>query len=303
MAFVGEFEVVDDLPHLLHLLDHPAGLGDGTSRIVGAAREEDRGPDPVQIVDWRELAVQVRVRVGVAHLLAVVSAQVAALVRRRGEPVEVSDDAHADRPQFRSLFEDMGDRVPAVADADDPEALPWEAPVLAEPPAARNDVLHVAAPQIAVAQPAPRPPVSRPPAVVRGEDREPLREHELEPRPPFVHGLRLGAPVGIDDRGVAAAPLPPLEEPRRDLTTIAAPVPDQFAIHELGGWQLSLQAGDERRRPPASPKEETVRLRERGVVAEETGTIGMPSGVAPGGPVGGDRPGARYTTGNCLTAV
>src|SRR5207245_511372 len=196
------------------------------------------------------------------------------LVRRRGEPVEVSDDAHADRPLFRSLFEDMGDRVPAVADADDPEALSWEAPVLAEPPASRNDVLHVAAPQLAVAQPAPRPPVSRPPAVVRGEDREPLCDHELEPRPPFVHGLRLGAPMGIDDRGMAAAPLPRLEEPGGNLATIEAPVPDEFAVHELGGWQLSLQAVDERGRPPASPKEETVRLREGGVVVRRPAPSG-----------------------------
>src|SRR5439155_1508562 len=190
--------------------------------------------------------------------------------------------------------------LPAVADAAHPETLPWEAPVFAEPPASRDDVLHVAAAQVAVAQPTPRPPGSRPTAVVGGEDREPLRDRELEPRPPFVHGLRLGAPMRIDDRGMAAAPLPRLEEPRGNLATIEAPVPDQFAVHELGGWQLPLQAVDERGRPPASSKEETVRLRERRMVVEESGTIGMPRGVACGASCGGDAPDAAPVAGNGL---
>src|SRR5947209_474080 len=106
--------------------------------------------------------------------------------------------------------------------------------------------------------------------------------------------------MGIDDRGIAAASLPRLEEPRGNLTTIGTPVPDQFAVYKLGGWQLLLQAVDERGRPPASPKEETVRLRERGVVVKETGTIGMPSGVARGAPCGGDAPDAAPIAGNGL---
>src|SRR5437879_11319362 len=104
--------------------------------------------------------------------------------------------------------------------------------------------------------------------------------------------------MGIDDRGMAAAPLPRLEEPGGNLTTIGTPVPDQFAVHELGGWQLSLQGVDERGRPPASPEEETVRLRERRMVVEETGTIGMPSGVARGAPCGGDAPDDAPSAGN-----
>src|SRR2546426_2646743 len=106
--------------------------------------------------------------------------------------------------------------------------------------------------------------------------------------------------MGIDDRGMAAASLPRLEEPGGNLATIEAPVPDEFAIHDLRGWQLSLQAVGERGRPPASPNEETVRLRERGVVAEETGTIGMPSGVARGAPCGGDAPDAAPIARNGL---
>src|SRR5438132_764227 len=106
--------------------------------------------------------------------------------------------------------------------------------------------------------------------------------------------------MGIDDRGVAAAPPPRLEEPRGNLTTIGTPVPDQFAVHELGGWQLFLQAVDERGRPPAASKEETVRLRERGVVVEETRILGMPSSVARGAPSGRDAPDTTPVAGHGL---
>src|SRR5437667_1901574 len=87
---------------------------------------------------------------------------------------------------------------------------------------------------------------------------------------------------------MAAAPLPRLEEPRGNLATIGTPVPDQFAVDEFGGWQLFLQAVDERGRPPAASKEETVRLRERRMVVEETGTIGTPGGMACRAPCGGN---------------
>jgi len=74
MPFVGKLEVVDDLPHPFHRRDHPARLRHRAPRIVGPAREEDGHANPVEVVDRRELAVQVRVGLGVSHLLAVVAA-------------------------------------------------------------------------------------------------------------------------------------------------------------------------------------------------------------------------------------
>src|SRR3989441_10877038 len=86
-------------------------------------RSEDRGPNLLEEVDWRELAIQVGVHRGVSHLLPVVASQVAALVRRRGEPVEVADAAHADRPQRGRLLKDVRHGAPAVAHAEGSEPL------------------------------------------------------------------------------------------------------------------------------------------------------------------------------------
>src|SRR3989475_7089015 len=145
MAFVGELEIVDELAHLPHLLDHRPRLGDGAPRIVGPAGEEDRGPDFVEEVDRGELAVEGGVDLGFPHLLAVVSPEVAALVRRGREAVEVSDDAHAYRPDVGRLLQDTLDRVPAIADTDRPQAIGRAVTVLDEPAAPRDDVLDVPA--------------------------------------------------------------------------------------------------------------------------------------------------------------
>src|SRR5437867_8415435 len=184
MAFVGELEIVDDLAHLPHLLDHRARLGDGAPRVVGPAGEEDRGPDFVEEVDRGELAVPVGVDLGLSHLLAVVPPEVAALVRRGREPVEVSDDAHADRPEVGRLLEGMRDGVPAIAHPDRPQTVRRAVMVLDEPPATRDNVLDVPTAEVAVAQTPPGASMPRAAAVVRRDARAPLSRHESAPRVP-----------------------------------------------------------------------------------------------------------------------
>src|SRR5438093_195182 len=104
---------------------------------------------------------------GLSHLLAVVPPEVAALVRRGREPVEVSDDAHADRPEVGRLLEGMRDGVPAIAHPDRPQTVRRAVMVLDEPPATRDNVLDVPATQVAVAQTAPGASMARAAALVR----------------------------------------------------------------------------------------------------------------------------------------
>ena len=130
------------------------------------------------------------------HLLPVVPLQIAALVRRRGHPIEVSDDTDPDGPEVGSLLQDVGDRVSSVRRADRPESVRGAIAVLHEPPTSGDDVFHVRPAEVVVAEASPRPAVASPAAVVRGEDREALRHEELGPNVPFVHGLRFWASVG-----------------------------------------------------------------------------------------------------------
>src|SRR5207247_11378658 len=204
-ALHGPPEIAAALAQLPRLRDHRPRLGDRAPRIVGAAGEEDRGPDFVEEVDRGELAVQVGVDLGLPHLLAVISPQVAALVRRSSEPVEVPDDAHADRPEVGRLREGVCDGVSAIAHTDRPQTVWRGVSFLDEPPTARDDVLDVPAAQVAVAQTSPGAPIAGPATIVRRDDREPLGGHELKPRTPVVHVLRLRATVRIHHRSVAPA--------------------------------------------------------------------------------------------------
>src|SRR2546422_2572981 len=182
MAFVGELEIVDDLAHLPHLLDHRARLGDGATRVVGSAGEEDRSPDFVEEVDRGELGVPAGVALGLPLLLAVVPPEVAALVRRGREPVEVSDDAHADRPEVGRLLEGMRDGVTAIAHPNRPQPAGRAVAVLGEAPAPRDDGLDVPATPGAGAPTAPGPPLAPAPAVGPREGREAPRRPALGTR-------------------------------------------------------------------------------------------------------------------------
>src|SRR5438132_4371822 len=300
VAFVGEFEVVDDLPHLPHLVDHRARLRDGAPWVVRPAREEDGRPDLLEEVNRRELAVQVGVHRGVSHLLSVVPSQVAALVRRCGEPVEVPDDAHADRPQLGCLLQDMRHGVPAVAHADGSESVGGDVTSLNQPSTARDDVLDVPASQVAVAQAAPGAPAPGPAAVVRREDREALRDQELEPRVPFVQSLRLRAPVRVHDGRVSAAFLSRHKEPCGNLSAIDARVSDELSIGEFALRQRLAKAVDQRGGPLSLSEHEPLWLRERGMVVEQTLGIRGPQGPGRRSLRGRDRAGALAVSGNDL---
>ena len=300
MAFVGEFEVVDDLPHLPHLVDHRARLRDGAPWVVRPAREEDGRPDLLEEVNRRELAVQVGVHRGVSHLLSVVPSQVAALVRRCGEPVEVPDDAHADRPQLGCLLQDMRHGVPAVAHADGSESVGGDVTSLNQPSTARDDVLDVPASQVAVAQAAPGAPAPGPAAVVRREDREALRDQELEPRVPFVQRLRLRASVRVHHSRVSAAFLSRHKEPCGDLSAIDARVSDELSIGEFALRQRLAKAVDQRGGPLSLSEHEPLWLRERGMVVEQALGIRGPQGPVRRSLRGRDRAGALAVSGNDL---
>src|SRR3989442_2918846 len=292
MAFVGELEIVDDLAHLPHLLDHRLRLGDGAARIVGSAGEEDRGPDFVEEVDRGELAVPVGVDLGLPHLLAVVPPEIAALVRRGREPVEISDDAHADRPEVGRLLQDMRHGVTAIAHADRPQTVGCALTVLDQPPASGDDVLDVPAAQVMVAQTAPGASIAGAAAVVRREDRESLRGHELKARVPFVERLRLRTAVWVHHGGVAEAIFSRHEEPRRNRLGVEARIP-----HELSGGELVLGKGlpeavDEGYPPLAPPEDEARGLREFGMLVEQALRVRSPDGPARGALRGGHRSGA-----------
>src|SRR2546425_9631572 len=295
MAFVGELEIVDDLAHLPHLLDHRPRLGDGAARIMGSAGEEDRGPDFVEEVDRGELAVQVGVDLGLSHFLAVVPPEVTALVRRRREPVEVPDDAHADRPEVGRLLQDMRDGVPAIAHTDRPQTVGRAVTVLDEPPAPRDDVLDVSAAEVAVAQTAPGPPIAGAAAIVRREDREALRGHELKPRVPIVERLRLRTALRIHHRGVAAAVFSGHEEPRRNRSAVETRIPNERSGGEFVLGKGLSEAVDERYRPLAPPEDEAGGVREFRMLVEQPLCVRGPDGPArptlprgppPGGPSG-----------------
>src|SRR3989442_4726804 len=287
MAFVGELEIVDELAHLPHLLDHRPRLGDGAPRIVGPAGEEDRGPDFVEEVDRGELAVEVGVDLGFPHLLAVVSPEVAALVRRGREPVEVPDDAHADRPEVGRLLQDMRDGVPAIAHTDRPQTVGRAVTVLDEPPAPRDDVLDVSAAEVAVAQTAPGPPIAGAAAIVRREDREALRGHELKPRVPIVERLRLRTAVRIHHRGVAAAVFSGHEEPRRNRSDVETRIPNELSGGEFVLGKGLSEAVDEGYRPLAPPEDEAVGLLGFSTAGTTPLLAAVADGPAPSAPRGG----------------
>src|SRR2546422_1571112 len=300
MAFVGELEIVDELAHLPHLLDHRPRLGDGAPRIVGPAGEEDRGPDFVEEVDRGELAVEVGVDLGFPHLLAVVSPEVAALVRRGREPVEVPDDAHADRPEVGRLLQDMRDGVPAIAHTDRPQTVGRAVTVLDEPPAPRDDVLDVSAAEVAVAQTAPGPPIAGAAAIVRREDCDAFRRHELKPRVPIVERLRLRTAVRIHHRGVAAAVFSGHEEPRRNRSAVDTRIPNELSDGEFVLGKGLSEAVDEGYRPLAPPEDEAGGVREFRMLVEQTPCVRGPDGPAPPTPRTGHRPGALAVSGDGL---
>src|SRR2546427_7441243 len=291
MAFVGKLEIVDELAHLPHLLDHRPRLGDGPRGMGGPAGEEDRGPDFVEEVDRGELAVEVGVDLGFPHLLAVVSPEVAALVRRGREPVEVPDDAHADRPEVGRLLQDMRDRVPAIADTDRPQTVGRGVTVLDEPPAPRDDVSDVPTAQVAVAQTAPGASIAGAAAVVRREDREALRGHELKPRVPIVDRLRLRTPVRIHQRGVAAALFSGHEEPRRNRSAVETRIPNELSDGEVVLGKGLSEAVDEGYRPLAPPEDEAGGLRGFQKMVEQNPGRRGPTGPARRTPLRGDRSG------------
>src|SRR5207302_10989280 len=123
------------------------------------------------------------------HLMPSVTLRIAALVRRRGHPIEVSDDTDPDGPEVGSVLQDVGDGVSSVRRADRPESVRGTIAVLHVPPASGDDVFHVRPAEVLVAEAPPRPAVASLAAVVRAEDREALRDEELRPNVPLVHGL------------------------------------------------------------------------------------------------------------------
>src|SRR5437867_5375762 len=300
MAFVGELEIVDDLAHLPHLLDHRPRLGDRAPRISGPAGEEDRGSDFVEEVDRRELAVQVGVDLGLPHLLAVISPQVAALVRRRRDPIEVPDDAHAARPEVGRLLEGVHDGVSAIAHTDRPQTIWRRVSFLDEPSTARDDVLDVPAAQVAVAQTSPGAPIAGPATIVRREDREPLGSHELKPRIPVVHRLRLRATVRIHHRSVAAAVFSRHEEPRRDCTAIETRIPDEFPGGELVLREGRPEALDEGHGPFALTEQKPGRSRKLGMLVEQALAVREPDGPSRRARGGRDRSRAPAVSGDGL---
>src|SRR3989441_3300158 len=183
MAFVGELEIVDELAHLPHLLDHRPRLGDGAPRIVGPAGEEDRGPD-----------------------------------------------------------------FPTA--------------------------------QVAVAQTAPGASMAGAAAVVRREDREALRGHELKPRVPIVDRLRLRTPVRIHQRGVAAALFSGHEEPRRNRSAVETRIPNELSDGEFVLGKGLSEAVDEGYRPLAPPEDEAGGLREFRMLVEQALGVRGPDGPA-----------------------
>src|SRR2546427_3851294 len=289
MAFVGELEIVDDLAPLPHPLDRRPRRGDGAPGMVGPAGEEDRGPDLVEEVDRGELAVPVGVDLRLSHLLAVVSPQVAALVRRGREPVEVTDDAHADRPQLGRFLEHMRDGVPAVTHTDRPQTIWRGVSFLDEPPTARDDVLDVPAAQAAVAQTSPGAPMAGPATIVRREDREPLGGHELKPRVPVVHRLRLRATVRIHHRSVAAAVFSRHKEPRRDRPAIETRIPNELSRGEFVLREGLAEAVDEGHGPFALTEQKPGRSRKLGMLVEQALAVREPDGPGRRARGGGDR--------------
>src|SRR2546425_584537 len=203
MAFVGELEIVDELAHLPHLLDHRPRLGDGAPRIVGPAGEEDRGPD-----------------------------------------------------------------FPTA--------------------------------QVAVAQTAPGASMAGAAAVVRREDREALRGHELKPRVPIVDRLRLRTPVRIHQRGVAAALFSGHEEPRRNRSAVETRIPNELSDGEFVLGKGLSEAVDEGYRPLAPPEDEAGGLRELTKLGEKTPCVPGADGPARPTPPTGHPPGGPSLSGDGL---
>src|SRR2546421_9256975 len=116
---------------------------------------------------------------------------------------------------------------------------------LNDPPPARKDAGDAPPARAGVAQTPPAAPIAGPAAIVRREDREPLGGHELKPRVPVVHRLRLRATVRIHHRSVAAAVFSRHKEPRRDRPAIETRIPNELSRGEFVLREGLAEAVDE----------------------------------------------------------
>src|SRR5437899_2599252 len=161
----------------------------------------------------------------------------------------------------------MRDGVPAIAHTDRSQTVGRAVPFLDEPAAPRDDVLDIRTAQVAVAQTAPGASIAGAAAVVRREDREALRGHELKPRVPIVDRLRLRTPVRIHQRGVAAALFSGHEEPRRNRSAVETRIPNELSDGEFVLGKGLSEAVDEGYRPLGLPRSPPIALSESGNAA------------------------------------
>src|SRR6058998_1765742 len=186
----------------------------------------------------------------------------------------------------------MRDGVPAIAHTDRSQTVGRAVPFLDELVVPCDDVLDIRIAQVAVVQTASGASIAGAAAVVRREDREALRGHELKSRVPIVERLRLRTAVRIHHRGVAAALCLRHEEPCRNRSAVETRIPN-----ELSGGEFVLGKGlsetvDESYRPLAPPEDEAGGLREFGMLVEQALGVRGPDGPARRAPRGRHRSGA-----------